>query len=371
MTQPKQRILFFTPYATRTGSEMMLLYIIQNLDRNRFDAGVVSFENGELLKEFPSDIPTFVAPKKYNVFQKIQFHLGVNPTLSFLRKVASEFKADFWYINTTMLPEVFTVAREFNVKVITHFHELPLTYVYLSRSDMETIITSSDLLIGCSEVTCKAIQEAGGKKVELLYEFIDSAKIETDAARTAELRNKLNIPKDDYIWVLSGITSERKGFDLLPDLAEELDDPRVHLVWIGDKLSNGLVYYIEQRCLHSKAKTKVHLVGKQKEEYYNYLNVGNGFLLTSRQDPFPLVMIEAALLEKPIVAFPSGGVSEFIHDGMGIVTEDISVRQMVGAMRKIMDGTVVTSPVKSRERASVFNVENGYRNWIGIIDKIK
>jgi glycosyltransferase involved in cell wall biosynthesis len=370
MTKTKQRILFFTPFATRTGSEMMLLYILQNMDRTRFEAGLVSFDNGELLKEFPSDIPTFVAPKKYSLFQKLQFKLGSNPTLEYLKKVGKEFKADIWYVNTTMLPEVYQVAKEFKVKVVTHFHELPLTYVYLNRRDMEDIITSSDLLIGCSEVTRKAIEQTGGKNVDLLYEFIDSARIETNAKRTEEIRAKLGIPKEDYVWVLSGVTSERKGFDLLPDLAEELNTEGVHLVWIGDKLSNGMVYHIEQRCANSKSKTKIHLVGKQKEEYYNYLNLGNGFLLTSRQDPFPLVMIEAAALGKPIVSFPSGGASEFIQDGMGIVTEDISARQMVAAMRKIMNGTIVYDPVKSKEWASQFNVTNGYKNWINIIDKL-
>jgi glycosyltransferase involved in cell wall biosynthesis len=98
--------------------------------------------------------------------------------------------------------------------------------------------------------------------------------------------------------------------------------------------------------------------------------MGDGFLLTSRQDPFPLVMIEAAYLGKPIVSFPSGGVSEFILDGMGAITEDISVRQLVAKMRKIMDGQIITDSEKSRERAKVFSVKNGYENWTKIMDKL-
>ncbi|TDE12487.1 glycosyltransferase [Dyadobacter psychrotolerans] len=370
MKKDKQRILFFTPFATRTGSEMMLLYILQQIDRSRFDVGIVSFANGELLKEFPSDIPVFIAPRKYNLTQKIMFHLGNNPTLNYLRKVAKEFKADFWYINTTVLPEVFTVAREFPVKIITHFHELPLTYAYLSRNDMENIITRSDLLIGCSQVTCKAIEQAGGNNVALLYEFIDTGKVVPQPDRTAQLRAELGIPQNDYIWVLSGMTSERKGFDLLPDIAEELDDAQVHLIWVGNIIDDGLVYYIQRRCSNNKSKTRIHLVGKQKEDYYNYLDMGNGFLLTSRQDPFPLVMIEAALLSKPIVSFPSGGASEFIQEGMGFITEDISVKQMVQGMRKVMSGEIVTVPEKSKNRAAAFNVKNGYEQWIEIIDKM-
>ncbi|MCE7042985.1 glycosyltransferase [Dyadobacter sp. CY312] len=370
MTKPKQRILFFTPFATRTGSEMMLLYILQNIDRARFDAGLVSFDNGELLKEFPADIPTFVAPKKYNLFQKVQFRMGFNPTLEYIRKIGKEFKADIWYINTTMLPEVYLIAKEFNVKVITHFHELPLTYAYLSSTDMKSIITKSDLLIGCSQVTCDAISDAGGNNVKLLYSFIDSTKIKTDNPRTAELRKSLGIPQEDHIWILSGMTSERKGFDLLPEIANQLNDPRVHLVWVGNKIDDGMVYYTEQKCRNSKSQTRVYFTGKQKEDYYNYINLGDGFLLTSRQDPFPLVMIEAAFLGKPIISFPSGGASEFIQEGMGIVTEEISVKQMVNAMHLIMNKEISTNAEISKERAGVFNIANGYADWIKIMDTL-
>lgn len=348
---------------------MMLLYIIRKIDRSRFDIGIVSFADGELLKDFPEDIPVFIAPRKFNLQEKVMFHLGINPTLKYLRKMAKEFGADYWYVNTTMLPETITIAREFSIKVITHFHELPLTYAYLSDQDFGDIIDYSSLLIGCSQVTCDAMKHAGGKNISLLYSFIDTSRVITNPTRTAELKQNLGIPKDAYIWVLSGMTSERKGFDLVPEIAEEINDPNVHLIWVGSRIDDGLVRYTEQRIKNSTSKTKVHFVGKQKEDYYDYLNCGDGFLLTSRQDPYPLVMIEAALLGKPIVSFPSGGVSEFIKDGMGIVTEGLSVKQITDAMHKVMNRELVLSPAKSIEVANQFNVENGYKNWLKIIEQ--
>lgn len=370
MSARKKRILFFTPFATRTGSEMMLLYIVKNIDRSRFDVGVASFSKGELLAEFPPDIPIFIVPRVFNYWQKVQFHLGRNPILSALRKLARDFGADLWYVNTTMLPETVTVAKEFSIKLVTHFHELPLTFSYINADDMKNIITYSHTLVGCSQVTSEAIRQTGGENVALLYSFIDPQKLHADPARTAHIRQELNIPPDDFVWVGSGMTSERKGFDLLPDIAKALDDPHVHLVWLGGRIADGLVYHTEQRCARTKSKTRIHLVGKKKEDYAHYLNAGDGFMLTSRQDPFPLVMIEAALLGKPIVSFPSGGVSEFLREGMGLVTDDISVSQMVVAMRQIMTGQVVGDAAKSRERAGEFSVENGCRMWTEMVDKI-
>jgi hypothetical protein len=40
---------------------------------------------------------------------------------------------------------------------------------------------------------------------------------------------------------LSGMTSEGKGFDMLPDIAEELNDPNVHLIWVGARVDDGMV----------------------------------------------------------------------------------------------------------------------------------
>lgn len=348
---------------------MMLLYILKKIDRSRFDVGIVSFANGELLAEFPEDIPVHIAPRKFNTVQKISFHLGINPTLRHLRKLAKNFKADFWYVNTMMIPETIVVAKEFSIKVITHFHEMPLTYAYLSAPDFQSIVDYSELLIGCSQTTCDSIKDAGGKNVGLLYSFIDRSLVKKDDIRSGELRKKLGIPADAFVWILSGMTSERKGFDLLPDIAAELNDSNVHLVWVGAAIDDGLVYYTEQRCARNTSATKIHLAGKQKEDYYAYLNMGNGFLLTSRQDPFPLVMIESALLGKPIVSFPSGGVSEFVQDGMGIVTDDLSVSQMVAAMRSIMSGETIADSAKSVAVASRFDVENGYNEWIKLIDR--
>ena len=366
----KPRILFFTPTAGRTGSEMMLLHLLSRVDLDRFDIGLVSFANGELLNKFPARIRIFVAPSKYTLVQKVFKTLGMNPTLRYLRKVAREFDADVWYVNTTMLPETIILAKEFSTKVITHFHELPLTYSYLTASDFRRVIDYSSLTIGCSLATCKAIADAGGKNVALLYEFIDSSRMDFSLEKSASIRQNLGIPADAFVWICSGMTSERKGFDLIPDIAATLNDTNVHLIWVGQRINDGLVYYTETRIANSTSRTTIHLVGKQAENYFAYLGCGDGFLLTSRQDPFPLVMLEAAHLGKPIASFPSGGVSEFVKEGMGAVTDDISVMQLVDSMKKIMCKQIHTDPLISVARAKRFNVENAYRDWLELINNI-
>ena len=360
------KVLFFTPYATRTGSEMMLLYILRHLDRTKYEAGLVSFATGELLKDVPPDVPVFIGPGHYTISQKVSFHLGFHPMKRFLHKVSRQFKADFWYVNTIMLGDVVRTAKKFSIPVVSHIHELSHMLAFVGRQDYEGIIQDSGLLIGCSEVVCENLRASGGVRVKKLLSFIDLAEIDPSPGRVAELRRAWGVQPGDFVWIMSGTTSERKGFDLLPDLAAALDDPTVHLVWVGKASSDGLVYLTEKRCAQSKT-TKIHLVGSKKEDYYNHLAAADGFILTSRQEPLGLVMVEAAWLGKPIVAFDSGGPSEFIVDHIGTVVPGLDIPKFANAMQCWRQNPARFDATIAKERAAGFGSVAGMVEWEAIV----
>jgi glycosyltransferase involved in cell wall biosynthesis len=341
---------------------MLLWYLLKHYDRSRFQLGLVCLQRGELVDDLPADVPVWIAPKHFSIWQKVRHRFGDNPITAVIRQAQRTFRADVWYLNTMTMPFLLPLAREAGVPVVTHFHELPLSFGFVKSAEMRSLLDESALLLGCSESTSEALREVGAERVETLHSFIDPDRIRVPDGRPAELLRSLGIPPDDFVWVLSGTTSERKGFDLLPDIARELADPRAHLVWVGQRLDDGSVYHTEQRCQRVNS-TRIHLVGKQTDDYYAYLAMGNGFLLSSRQDPFPLVMLEAATLGLPIVGFPSGGVSEFVRDGMGEVVDSWNVRDLVAAMRRVQSGTTPTDAERSRQRAAAFTVARQLPRW--------
>ncbi len=366
----RKKILFITPLASRTGSEMMLWYILQGFDRSRFEVAVASYGPGVLMKDVPADVRSFILPGKFTYKDKLMYHLGMDPIKSMLRKIQEDFKADLWYLNTIVLPEAADMAVSLGVPFVSHFHEMPLSFIYVREAEFETIIKKSARIIGCSQATCDGITRSGGDRVSLLYSFIDPSLVRPDFSNSIRIRKELNILPGDFVWIMSGTTSERKGFDFFPEIAEGLDDAAVHLIWVGGRLSNGYVYAVEERLRRSGSRTKVHLSGEQTKAYADYLNAADGFLLTSRQDPFPLVMIESGILGKPIVSFPSGGVSEFVTPRTGYVTSDFNVGQLIGKMKMVMRGDLGHHPEEIRDRALVFNVEKGIKRWEEIIESV-
>src|SRR5205085_2062404 len=113
----------------------------------------------------------------------------------------------------------------------------------------------------------------------------------------------------------------RKGTDLFLQIAKTIDDSarcdRVRFLWVGGDLAGRdalefdhdlQAFGLEDRCM------RVPVTGEVLD-YYHAMDV---VALTSREDPFPLVMLEAGANRVPVVCFAdSGGGPEFVDGDAG------------------------------------------------------
>ncbi|SES16343.1 glycosyltransferase [Pedobacter rhizosphaerae] len=334
-----KKILFITHNLGRTGSEMLLWYSLIHLNKEKFTPLLFTKTKGVLVDQLPAEIPHFLPykknPKRSLRFLRTILKIFKIDSLTYqLTQIHKKNNVDYWYVNTLVLPEVYSIANKLGVKIITHAHELPLAYNFNSYTDMERIITSSSTLIGCSKTVCEKISDMGRPDVKLLYGFIDANKIV--CSKTApEVKANTGFNNDDFVWAISGKTSLIKGVDFLASLVAELPD-NVKFIWIGGEENTG-IYYYAKKALENKFPGRVLFLGAQSDEYYNYLNSADAFLLLSREDSFPLVMLEAAALGKPIVGFNSGGISEFVNEQTGIVIDTWRAKDLASAMMRVKD----------------------------------
>jgi glycosyltransferase involved in cell wall biosynthesis len=146
------------------------------------------------------------------------------------------------------------------------------------------------------------------------------------------IRNKLGLPKNSFIIGACGTPGWVKGTDLFIKIAHELINKReirsLYFVWLGgSKQSRAFVEY-EYEIEKLNLKDKVILPGLKENvnEYYSSFDV---FLMTSREDPFPLVNIEAAFYGLPIICFKnSGGSQEFIRNDFGFAVDYLDIEAM-------------------------------------------
>jgi glycosyltransferase involved in cell wall biosynthesis len=335
----KKKILFITPSLARTGSEMVLWYLINNLDRERFDTYIFCLRNGELLSEIPSDIPKEISYKGsgkwyLKAFRGLLKLFKKEPISYQLNTIQSKIKADLWFVNTLLIPQAQPMAKKIGVKVATYFHELQFAFTFIKSKEFENIIKYSDYLIGCSTTVCKTLIKTGHTNVLLQNSFIDEKQIFINPNRVAELKKQLNISKDDFVWVISGTVAYMKGLDFVIDILEHFKDKQIKIVWLGGALDNGLDNYIKT-VVKVNYPNKLIFTGAVTDDYYNYLSIADGFLLPSKEESFSLVLLEASYLQIPIVAFNVGIAKNFIKDGMGILVDSFNISEMVNAIESI------------------------------------
>lgn len=373
-TAPK-RILFFTPYAGRTGSEMFLWYMLHAINKNVITSCLVSECDGALLPLMPTHVSTHVTLKYPNKWQRIKTilarTLGINSYNKHLLYLHNKFKPDYWYLNTVLMTDKLALAQQHNIPVITHFHELTTDYSLVSKQQLQLAISYSTLCIADSQAVYKKLQILGATNIALQYECIDISRIKVDDEKSLQLKKQLGLEDFSFVWLMSGSSSTRKGIDMVPELAQLLHQQNAALVWLGNNSSTGMDLMIEREIETMQLNNVFFLGKKTDDDYYNYMNLMDGFVLTSREEPFGMVVVEALALGKPVVSFNAGGVTEIITPTIGKIVHSWNVADLAQAMHHVASPAFVFDTAQAKARAQEFDVSNQVKHWETIFTNLK
>ena len=352
------KILFITPHGGFTGSEILIWQLMQELHKRGKEVAWFSRNRGGLFSQRKDvGFPAEFYPQRTSFLNSIYEGLyakatGRTPADSALLRCHAQFKPDLWYLNTATMPDVAVMARRLGIPYVVHFQELTSAFDDHRAEPFLAMLEGATKLIGCSAIVRQRIEQISSRKTELLHSFIDHNRLQVRQSANV-IRTKIGLPAEAFVWIMAGTESMRKGYDLIPDLLTHLPD-NAWIAWLGKPRDTALRIYVEQRVKHEKLRYVA--LGEHFDDYYDYLNAADGFVLTSREDPHPVVMIEAAALGKPIAAFNSGGVAEFVQPGMGGVVDSFNPADLAQLMRDIMSGTLPVSSSTSSEHAAQFTV---------------
>jgi glycosyltransferase involved in cell wall biosynthesis len=133
----------------------------------------------------------------------------------------------------------------------------------------------------------------------------------------AFVRDVFNLPPDKKIllFVSDSLKNERKGFELLKQALSEIYNDKFWLCAVGNNdVDTG---HLENSCNF----------GRINDERLIALlySACDAFVLPSREDNFPNVLLEATACGTPVIAFPIGGVPDIIEDGKnGLIAKNVS-----------------------------------------------
>lgn len=363
--QQKKPLLFVGHDGIQAGSEVVLLEVIKWF-YNHTDRKIKTLllSPGPLASQYAKYSDCYVLPE-YQVD-------SAEDLSSFLN---ADF--EFCYINTVVAGCLFTMLEESGIQlsgsVITHVHEMEKV-IRENESSFELLKAHTSHYISASPASSRDLAEHFGvdpSDISTVPAFIRI--IDPEGVRRGELRQKtrdeLGLPESAYVVAGCGTVYWRKGPDIFLDSAKALcpENPELHFVWIGP----GPDLDETTASIPDDLKDRIHFVGS-KDHASELLACADLFFLSSREDPFPLVVMEAAQHGVPSLCFDEAtGITDFIQGDAGYIIPKIDTNDAIEALRSILSDRADVSLKGQQARARVLEQYTSEKQCLNIFSIIK
>lgn len=334
----KLRILFISHDSTVTGAPILLLNLLQLLLKNgSIDFEVLLYRGGALEENFKNRAPvsvlkdTFYASEKKFVkrlFNYLRYQIKV------WRWKGKVKNFDIVFSNTIANGKLLQQLPLKKVFVVSYVHELE-SVIRQYKKEAQLTFGYSDLIAYPSIAVYKNLftrhQISDKKLVRLDYYFpIEPGADPHSNGKQAREQwcLRYGLSNEKFLVVSMGTATYRKGIDLFVKTASTLKEHSdILFVWIGDFIDGATKADIMDQIKEFELSENILITGFQPPSL-SALQPFDLFLLTSKEDPYPLVTIEAAFNRLPVLAFKSGGIEDFVQDHCGWLVNDFSPADM-------------------------------------------
>ncbi|MBN8621763.1 MAG: glycosyltransferase [Flavobacteriales bacterium] len=355
--EKKIKILFRHRSMEMGGVEKVMLSLMNNLDREKFEMTVcLNLNQGELRDEFPSHVRKVYLTdgkedfSKNKIIQKIQLFQR-RQKLEKLRKnpeiVDREYLKENYDIEIAMTYNDFEPvlnSSNKNSKKVGWFHsEIQVPKLQPLVPKILEHFPQFHYMIYCSEKIKNLMHEH--------YPNLNYPKesVIINAIPIEEIKQKANadflLPNaESNIFVSVGRLHTRKGYHKLMDAHKKLlNEGFQHTVIIigdGEELPNLL----EQQKNLGVQKSFV-FAGNQMNPY-PFIKNADFFIMPSESEAWPLVIAEALILQKPIIATKVGDVESMIEDRKTGYLIDYDTHEIYVAMKEFLTNEKLVSDLR-------------------------
>ncbi len=362
-----RKICFISNEAARTGAPAILMGLIQWLQaHHQLDTVNILMRDGALRADFERTGKTYTwIPTDLNQPERIHKRLAKlllqrsrsDPGI-WLNTILKKEKPDIIYLSTLVLGKYLQQVDKLpGQRIVSHVHELLPSLRQLSNDQqVQSQLALSDVVIACAPCVAETLSnvfDLPADKCTIIPEYIipewSSAVGQPGQAAAVltpsevEAMPKLNAAIRDgaHLVGVGGNPINRKGFDLFPQLVRECKrhfaDTPFHAVWIGCGEGSPAHGAIQWDLRRLGLEDCVSLVPSVSLPSFRWLLARFEVLtLLSREDPFPLVALEAGLLGVPTVCFEgSGAIPELAAEGCCVSVAYLDLSAFAAAVHRL------------------------------------
>lgn len=329
----EERVLLIGHDGLRHGAQINLLNMARSFKRNlKTDVIILLLEGGDLVVEYEKVAKTIILgqePGWTEVFKSIVLDYslrGINKAIC----------------NTVVTGSVARILKENQYSIINLIHELPaLIESNGYQNECYEIAKNTNNIVFASEIVanefCERYPVNSDSVLIAPQGIVFNPYIERRNELRKEIRDKCGFDQTMRIMMGCGYGDTRKGIDLFIQVAGEVarTNSNVAFIWVG-QIDLNLISYIQADITRLGLLDLFHITG-QIDNANQYFVAADIYALTSREDPFPSVVMEAFDAGLPVVAFEGGGgYIDIVNNKTGALVPYLNVMEMAVAVTDLL-----------------------------------
>lgn len=273
----------------------------------KFDVRIVTVGSGPHVRDFRRIAPVFDIESERTragdrkVAGKLKEFAGSDVKAVFLNSAVSGAFLRYWQEDTP---------------VVAYIHELPKVLRSL-EDEVGLIRERATTVIGGSGAVRDALEDLGFERDRLRTAHAFIPPLPDAVIAKPDARAALGIPEDVFVVVGCGVLHWRKSPETFIAVAERVaaaGRKNARFIWVGGGPDEDAC----RSLIEAKGLSDRVTITGFESDIMRYMYAADLFLLTSEEDPFPLVCLNAASAGVPIVCFDdAGGMPEFVARGCG------------------------------------------------------
>ena len=355
------KILFLIHDLGQGGAEKVLVNLVNNMDRSKFDISVTTLFGGGVNEQFLAPDITYraVFPKEFPGNSQVMKLL--TPEQLHKLCVKEEYDIEVSYLEGPSA-RVISGCKNPGTTLLSWIHcmhasEKHISYSFRGLQEAKKCYSRFNTVVCVSQNIKNNFVTLLGENVNtaVLYNTIESDKI---ILQSSEVADEID-DKDEVKLVAVGTLKEVKGFDRLLKIVKRLIDEQysIKLYLLGEGPLRGK---IEQFIQSNNLEDKVSLLGYQSNPY-KYVSKCDLFICSSYSEGFSTAVTEALIVGTPVCTVEVSGMKEMLGDNneYGIVTDNDEDALYAG-IKRFLDEPELLEEYRQKAllRGKMFNTES-------------
>lgn len=307
-----RRILLIHGISKIGGAEKDLLRFLERIDRNLFELFVICPRNGPLFSEL-EQLKISVYPMNLPSWRKFKTVFSILPAVWSLFKLIKDLQIDLVHVNDFWwVPITYMASRMAHVPCIAHIR----SQIEPNRVGQYWLRKPHRLVTVAHQIKTIAVESGvDSARISVVYSGIDTA-LTVNPLEGSRVRERYKLsPSLTVIGTVANFLP-LKGYEYLIEALTKISRERsnIHclLVGGGDDRYRAI---LEDR-VRAKDLTQIVTFTGFQREIFAYITAMDIFVLPSLLEGFPIVILEALKMGKPVVATAVGGIPEIIENNV-------------------------------------------------------